>query len=85
MTGKKCILPIESYRADQIFNPVGVDLDTAVGQEGLQPVPVIVDIGELLTQPRLCRYLATLRLKPFPEGRDQRCGARLTCGQALSR
>ena len=48
MTGKKCILPIESYRADQIFNPVGVDLDTAVGQEGLQPVPVIVDIGELV-------------------------------------
>ena len=36
--------------ADQVFDPVGVDLDAAVSQEGLQPGPVIVDIVDLNDQ-----------------------------------
>ena len=63
MAGKESILAIERNGTDQIFNLVGVDLDAAIRQEGLQPLPVIVDIGELLTQPRLCRCLAALRQK----------------------
>ena len=59
------IFAFERDGADQIFNLVWFDLDAAIGQECLQPVPVIVDIGKLLSQVRLYR----LRLKPFLEGR----------------
>ena len=38
VAGEERILAIDGDGADQIFNPVGVDLDPAVGQEGLQAV-----------------------------------------------
>ena len=44
------IFAIERNGADQVFNAIGVDLDPAIVQEGLQPVPMVVDIGKLLTQ-----------------------------------
>lgn len=47
MTSEERFFAIESDRADQVFDPVGVDLDAAVGQEGLQPIPVIMDVGQL--------------------------------------
>jgi len=50
MSCKQCIFAIERNGADQVFNAIGVDLDPAIVQEGLQPVPMVVDIGEFLTQ-----------------------------------
>jgi hypothetical protein len=47
---------------------VVVDLDAPVVQECLQPVPVIVDVGQLFAEPRFGRYLAALRLQPIAEG-----------------
>lgn len=82
MTGEERILAIEGDGADQVFNPVGVDLDAAVGQEGLQPIPVVMDVGHLFSQPGFLGDLAALRLKPVAEGGHRRCGAGLTGGQA---
>lgn len=84
MTGEEGILSIERDGSDQVFDPVGVDLDAAIGQEGLQPFPVIMDVGELFPQPGFAGDLAALRLQPFAEGCDQRCGAGLAGGQALA-
>lgn len=50
----------------------------------MQPVPVIVDIGELFAQPGLGGDFSTLRLEPFAKGRHQRCGAGLTGREALT-
>ena len=38
-------------RADEIFHVVRVDLDPAIGQESLQAVPVVCDIGKLFSEP----------------------------------
>lgn len=45
VAGEERVFAIESYRTDQVFDPVGNDLDAAVAQEGLQPVPVVMDVG----------------------------------------
>ena len=45
MAGEERVFAIKRDRTDQVFDPVGVDLDAAVGQEGLQPVPVVVDVA----------------------------------------
>ena len=55
MPRKKCILAIEGYRADGVFDRIGVHLDTAIGQEDLQTIPVPVDVGELLAEAGFCR------------------------------
>lgn len=77
MAGEECILAGQGDRADQVLDAVGVDLDTAIAQESLQPVPVAVDIGQFLAEARLHRYAPALRLQPFAEGGDQRRSARL--------
>ena len=41
MAGEEGILAIEGDGADQIFDPVGVDLDAAVLQEGLKYPPYL--------------------------------------------
>lgn len=48
MTGEERILAGQGDRPDQVLDAVGVDLDAAIAQEGLQPVPVAVDVGQLL-------------------------------------
>ena len=58
-------LAIARNGADLVLDRVAVDLDATVRQEGLQPVPVIVDIGELLAKPGLDRDPAALSLQPF--------------------
>jgi len=80
VTGKEGVLAIEGDGADQVFDPVAVDLDAAVGQEGLQPVPVVMDVGQLFAQPGFGGDLAALCLQPVTEGGDQRCGAGLPGG-----
>ena len=77
MACEERILAIEGNRTDQIFDPIGVDLDATVRQEGLQPVPMIVDIGKLLAEPGLDGDPAALSLQPLSEGSDQRGGAGL--------
>ena len=41
VTGEECVLAIEGDGADQVFDPVGVDLDAAVLQEGLKYPPYL--------------------------------------------
>ena len=81
MAGKEGVLAIEGNGADQVFDPVAIDLDAAIMQEGLYAFPVVMDIGELLTEPGFGGDLAALRLQPVAEGRDQRCGTGLAGGQ----
>ena len=54
-------------------------------EEGLQAVPVAVDVGQLLSKSGLGGDAQPLLLEPFPEGGDQRCGSCLACRQALAR
>lgn len=75
MTGEEGIFAIEGDWADQVFDPIGVDLDAAVGQEGLQPVPVVMDVAQFFAQPGFGGDLAALRLQPVAEGGHQRRGA----------
>ena len=84
MPGEERVFAIEGDRADQIFDPVGVDLDATVGQEGLQPVPVVVDVGQLFAQPGFGGDLAALCLQPVTEGGHQWRGAGLAGRQALT-
>jgi hypothetical protein len=53
MTCKKRILPRQCDWTDQVFGSIGVDLDTAVVEEGLQPVLLAMDVGQLLPETRL--------------------------------
>jgi len=84
VTCEEGVLSVQSDRSDQVFDTVVVDLDAPVGQEGLQTVPVIVDVGQLFAQPGFGGDLTALRLQPFAEGCDQRGTASLTGGQALA-
>ena len=69
---------------DWVSDAVIDDLDTAIGQEGLKPVPVIMDVIQLFAQPGFCGDLAVLRLQPIAEGRDQWRTAGLTGRQSLA-
>lgn len=84
MTCKERVLAIESDGADESLHRVGVNLYAAICQECLQAVPLVMDIGELFSQTGFGGYLATLCLKPFPEGRYQGRGAGLAGGEALT-
>ena len=85
VTWEERIFAIEGNGSDQVFDSVGVDLDALIGQEGLHPLPVIVDLGQLLAQPGFAGYLSALYLKPVTEGRQEWRGAGLTGGQTLAR
>ena len=83
MACEERIFAIKGDGADQVFDPVAVDFHAAVGQEGLQPFPVVMDVGQLFAQPGFGGDLAALRLKPVAEGRHQRRGAGLAGREAL--
>jgi hypothetical protein len=84
MAFEECIFAIEGDGADQVFKPVGVDLHVAIGQEGLQPVPVVMDVDQLFAQPGFGGDLAALRLQPIAQGGHKWHGAGLTGGEALA-
>lgn len=84
MTCEEGVLSVQSDRSDQVFDTVIVDLDAPIVQEGLQTVPVIVDVGQLFDLSGFGRNLTALRLQSFTEGCVQRGAASLTGGQALS-
>lgn len=50
MAGEEGVLSRQGDRADQVLDSIGVDLDAAVVEEGLQPVPLPVDVGQLLSE-----------------------------------
>ena len=50
VASKKRILPRQCDRTDQVLDSIGVNLDAAVAEEGLQPVPLTMDIGQLLSE-----------------------------------
>ena len=74
MTCEEGVLAIEGNRADQVLVPlpgrrirrmllrggVAIDLDAAVGEEGLEPMPTVGDVGELFAEAGLCGDMATL-------------------------
>jgi hypothetical protein len=78
VTWEERIFAIEGDGPDLVFDSVGVDLDAPIGQEGLQPLLLVVDVGQLLAQPGFAGYLAALYLKPVTKGRHQWRGAGLT-------
>ncbi len=84
MAGEQRVLSIEGNWSDGIFDAVGVHLDATILQEGLQTVPVVVDIGEFLAEAGPGGDTATLSLEPFAKGFDQRRGSGLADGQMLA-
>ena len=83
MAGEQCIFPVQGNWPDQILDTVAIDLDTAVVEEGLQTVPVTMDVGKLLAEAGLGGDPAALLLQPLSEGGDQRRGAGLPCREPL--
>ena len=71
MTRKKRVFSIEGDGADQIFDRVAVDLETAIGQECLQTRPVVGDVSELLAEAGFSGETCTLCGQPIAEGCDQ--------------
>lgn len=76
--GEECVLPCQGDRADQVHHGIGADLDAAALQEGLQPVPLAVDVGAFLAEAGLGGDPATLELQPFAELGHQRRRAYLS-------
>lgn len=72
MSGKEGVLAIESYRPDGSLDAVVVDLDTAVGKEELQAIPVFGDVGQGLAEWGLGRDTGTVMGKPGLHVGDQR-------------
>lgn len=83
MSSEKAVFPTGGDGADQVFDAVVIDLDTPIGRERLQPVPVIMDVVQLFTQPRLGGDLEASILEPIAEGRDQWSNAGLAGRQTL--
>ena len=50
VAGEERVLAAQGYGTDQVLDAVGVDFDAAIVEEGLEPVPVAVDLGELLPE-----------------------------------
>src|SRR6056297_1374003 len=71
VSGEESVLSIQGDRPDEILDAVGVHLDASILEEGLQPVPVTVDVGELLAEAGLGRDAQALLLKPVSEGCDE--------------
>ena len=78
VTGEECVLAIEGQRPDGVLDRVGVDLDAAVAEEDLQPIPVPGDVAKLLAEARFGGDAAAARFEPQAEGLDQRCRAGLS-------
>ena len=81
MVGEQRVFAIQSNGSSEIFDAVAVHLDTAVGEEELEAVPVAGDIGELLAEAGLGRDAGALLLQPVTEGLDQRRAASLPFGE----
>jgi len=81
VAGEQRVFAIQCNGPGEIFDAVAVHLDTAVGEEELEAVPVAGDIGELLAEAGLGRDAGALLLQPVTEGLDQRRAASLPFGE----
>ena len=61
---KSAFFAITSYGAVGIFDGVGFHFGPAIGKEDLQPLPVPVDVGELLAEAGFGRDMAALLGQP---------------------
>ena len=52
MTGEERILPVQRNRTDCPLNGIVVDLNAAIGQEQLEPVPVFCDVAQCFAEGR---------------------------------
>ncbi|KZM43496.1 hypothetical protein OA90_27160 [Labrenzia sp. OB1] len=50
VTAEESIFSIKSNWPDQILDTVAIDLDSVVVKEGLQAVPVTMNVGKLLSE-----------------------------------
>ena len=85
MAGAEGVLAVQGDRADGIFDGVGVHLDAAIGQEDLQPVPVAVDVAELLATAGFRGDSGALLGQSQAEVSGQRGGFFLANGQTVLR
>jgi len=85
VAGEECVLSCQGDRADQVFDGVGVHLDAAVAEEGLQAAPLAVDVGQLLAEARLGRDTQALCLQPVAKLGDEGRAAGLAGRQTLAR
>ena len=83
MPCEECILAIESYRSDSIFDGICVHLNPAIRQEDLHPIPVPVDVGELLAEAGFGEDAATLMCQPLAKVGNKRSRLVLPDSEAL--
>ena len=83
VAGEQGILAREDERSDPIFDGIGIHLEAPVGEEQAQPVPVAMDVGQLLAEPGLGRDLSTFLRQPLPELSDKRCAALFAGGEPI--
>ena len=83
MACEERVFAVQGNRTDAIFDSVGVDLDAAIVQKGLQPIPVVGDVGELFAKARFAGDAGALFGEPNAKGFDQRFCAFLPDGTAL--
>ena len=75
------ILSCKGDWAGEVFDTVAVHLDTAVGEEELDAVPVARDIGQFLAETGFGRDADAMIAEPDAEDLDQGRGARLPHGK----
>ncbi len=71
MARKECVLPVQRNRPDGPLDAIVVDLNAAISQEELQPVPVFGDIGQSLAEWGLRRDACAVMDKPVMQVCDE--------------
>jgi hypothetical protein len=80
VAGEQGVLAGENQGTNAILDRIGVDLDPAVVEEDLQPLPVVGEVGQLLASAGLRRQLGAGRGEPGRERQDQGLGLLLPHG-----
>ena len=81
MAGEKCVPLRQGHRSVAVLETVAVALDSTVVEQGVQAVPVVGDIGELLAEAAAFRDAGALVQEPQAEGFDQGSGASAALGE----
>ena len=83
MTRKERVFAVEGYGSDGVFDGVGIHLDTAIGQEDLQTIPVLMDVCEFLAKAGFGGDTGALKGQPLAKVGDQRGRLFLAGSEAL--
>ena len=81
MAGDQRLLASQRQRPDPVLHDICIHLDPPVGEEHLQPVPVVGHVSQFLAQAGLRQYPGALLSQPHPEVIEQRRGPCLAHGQ----